>query len=145
MPALETNDMTSVREKILIVDDDEGTRRRLGTVLAKEGLNPLSAADGAQALDIIERERPEIILTDLRMPNIDGMELLHSVKSSAPLTQVILMTAHGDDDLAIHALRGGALDYLRKPIDLDQLLISIGRARENLSRHRSEQPLPTIP
>jgi DNA-binding NtrC family response regulator len=131
-------------EKVLIVDDDETTRKRLQRIIAKEGLEALVAEDGAQAMEVFERTKPDIVMTDLRMPKIDGMELLHHVKRMEPLTQVILITAFGDYDLAIHALRGGALDYLRKPIDLDRLFVALGRARENIAKYRDQVPPPTI-
>jgi len=131
-------------ERILVVDDDQTTRERLKKILEKEGLDVLLAADGAQALEVFENERPGIVITDLNMPKIDGMEVLHSVKKADPLTQVIVITGEGDYDLAIHALRGGALDYLRKPIDLEDLFIALGRAKENLSNYRKQSPVPAI-
>lgn len=132
------------RLRVLVVDDDETTRKQLKRILGKEGCDVLLAADGAEAVKVFESEQPGVVMTDLRMPNIDGMELLHYVKKVAPLTQVILITAHGDYDLAIHALRGGALDYLRKPIDLDQLFLAIGRAKENLARFRDQAARPKL-
>ena len=102
------------REKVLIVDDDEITRKKLKKIIEKEGLEVLLAEDGEQALDVFAQERPGIVITDFKMPKIDGMEVLQCVKKMDPLTQVILITAHGDYDLTIHALRGGALDYLHK-------------------------------
>lgn len=116
-------------EKVLIVDDDEATRQKLKKIIEKDGLNVLLAEDGSQALDIFSHERPGIVITDLKMPKIDGMEVLHSVKKVDSLAQVILITGHRDYDLAIHALRGGALDYLRKPIELDDLFVALGRAK----------------
>lgn len=137
-------DVDTGRVRVLVVDDDETTRKQLNRILSKEGCDVLLAADGAQAAEVFENERPGIVMTDLRMPKIDGMELLHHVKKMEPLTQVILITAHGDYDLAIHALRGGALDYLRKPIDLDQLFLAIGRAKENLARFRDVVARPKV-
>ena len=129
-------------EKVLVIDDDETTRKWLKNVIEKEGLEVLLAEDGEQALDVFAQERPGIVITDLKMPKIDGMEVLQRVKKMDPLTQVILVTADGDYNLAIHALRGGALDYLRKPIDLEDLFVVLGRAKENLSKYRDQLPAP---
>ncbi len=127
---------------VLVVDDDETTRTRLKRVIEKEGLPTLLAADGKEGMAIFDRERPDITISDIRMPNIDGMELLGYIKKTDPQKQVVLITGHGDYDLAIQALRAGALDYLRKPIDLDDLFISLGRAQKKIARDSELSHVP---
>ena len=106
-------------EKLLIIEDDETARNQLSKVVAKEGFQVFSAATGAEGLEIFHREMPDIIITDLKIGGVDGMEILHTVKRLAPPVQVILVTAFGDYDTVVTALREGALDYLKKPIDLN--------------------------
>lgn len=121
-----------MKDKVLIVEDDEKAKESLGRVVKKEGFEVLLAENGKQGLEIFKKELPEIIITDLKMPEIDGLELLHTAKHISPNTQVILITAYGDYDTAIAALREGTLDYLKKPIDLNHLTIALGRAREKI-------------
>ena len=124
------------KEKVLLVEDDEMARRSLKRVIDKEGYETLVASDGEEGLNLFRSEKPAIVITDIRMPRIDGMEVIHTVKDISPSTEIILITAYGDYDTVILALREGALDYLKKPVDLDQLILSLGRAREKIAERR---------
>jgi len=120
--------------KVLILEDDESARNMLVRVIKKEGYNVLSAENGRIGMEIFAKEKPEIIVSDLKMPQMSGLEVLKEVKKIAPRTQFILMTAFGDTDTAIETLREGALDYIKKPIDLDVLTLALGRAKEKVDQ-----------
>jgi len=111
----------SGRGRILIADDEEAARTTLAQILTEDGFDVRLAADGAQALRVIAAEPPEILLTDLRMPGLDGAALLDSVRRAHPDVAVVIMTAHGTIRSAVQALREGAEDYLTKPLDVDEV------------------------
>jgi DNA-binding NtrC family response regulator len=119
--------------RVLIIEDDESARTRLEREIKKEGFVVLSAENGRIGVEILEKERPEIVLSDLKMPEMSGMEVLKRVKEVSPATQFILMSSYGDMDTVIEALRLGAFDYIKKPIDLDLLTQILGRAREEVT------------
>ena len=100
---------------VLIVDDDPGVRESLTRVLSKDGYQIIEAEDGEKALNICRQELVHIIITDLRMPGMDGVELLKAVKLLLPDVAVILMTAYGSVDKAVEALKQGASDFILKP------------------------------
>jgi signal transduction histidine kinase/FixJ family two-component response regulator len=122
--------------KLLLADDEEGIRKVLGIYLADSGFEVLTAENGLQALDIFREERPSIVLTDLRMPGVDGLELLRTIKSERPDTEVIMITGHGDMDLAIESLKLEATDFVTKPINDDVLAIALKRAQERIAMRR---------
>lgn len=107
-------------------------RKRLKRVIEKEGYEVIAAQDGLEGLELFKSERPDVVITDVKMPKIDGIEVMHRIKEMSKTTEVILITGHGDIDMAIVALRDGALDYIKKPIDIDQLIVSLGRAKEKI-------------
>ena len=117
---------------ILLVDDEAGIRKVLGISLADLGYTVHAAEDAAAALKIIERVRPSITLTDIKMPGMDGIELLKAIKSRYPDTEVIMLTGHGDMDLAIESLKFEAIDFITKPISDDALTIALKRAGERI-------------
>ncbi|MEE8399021.1 MAG: response regulator [Desulfobacterales bacterium] len=131
-------------EKVLIVDDEEEIIRRLGRILTKEGFEVVSAADGREGLDVFKRETPGLVITDVAMPEINGIELLHRIKKISPETEVIVVTGHGDYDMAIQVLRENALDYLKKPVDLDELLVAVGRYLEKSGALKDELARPNV-
>ena len=121
--------MTATR--ILLVDDDDNLRWVTQTQLEEAGYAVTTAADGETALDAIDRERPELVVTDLKMPGMSGMELLDRIRSDDPDLPVIIMTAFGTIQNAVQAVKGGAYDYLTKPIDSEDLLLILKRALEH--------------
>ncbi len=107
--------------QLLIVDDEEGIRRSLNEIL-KESFEITQAKDGREALTLLQNRSFDLVLSDQKMPNISGLELLEKVKEQFPLTSFILMTAEGSIEQAVKAIRMGADDYLSKPIEYDELL-----------------------
>ena len=116
--------------KVLIIDDEQIIRERLQKLLELDGYETCTADNGQKGLEIFLREEPEIALVDIKMPGMDGIEVLEQIKKKSKKTQVILITGHGGVDTAIRALREGAFGYLQKPIDYDELEIEIKKALE---------------
>jgi DNA-binding NtrC family response regulator len=112
---------------LLIVDDNPGSLEFLSTALAREGLRVLTASDPEQGLDLVYTHRPQIVMTDLVMPNLTGLEVLERIVDFDPVIDVILMTAHYTTETAVEAVRKGAADYLNKPISLAVLRDRVGR------------------
>lgn len=125
-----------VKEKILLVDDEEGIRKVLGITLSDKGYDVLTAQDGDGALRIFRESKPSVILTDIKMPGMGGIELLEQVKKEDPDTEVIMITGHGEMDLAIKSLKYEATDFVTKPINDDVLEIALKRAGERISMRR---------
>jgi signal transduction histidine kinase/FixJ family two-component response regulator len=119
--------------KLLLVDDEEGIRKVLGISLTDLGYQVLTAENGEEALEIFRRENPPIVLTDIKMPVMDGIELLRKIKDESPDTEVIMISGHGDMDLAIKSLKYQAIDFVTKPVNDDILEIALGRAHEKIS------------
>lgn len=118
-------------EKILVIDDDESIRQTLTNFLKRLGYSVLSAEDGNIGYDIIRNQQPDLIISDIKMPNLTGLELLKKVKEIDPLTKIILITAHDDVQTTIDAMQNGAYDYLEKPLDIERLKVTISRALES--------------
>lgn len=121
-------------QKVLIVDDQYGIRALLKEVLLKDGYEVLQASNGVQALDILEKENPGLLLLDMKIPGMDGMEILKERKKRqlAPDTKIILMTAYGELNLINDAKELGASTYLAKPFDIEQV-------RQEIKTHLSIQ------
>ncbi len=119
-------------EKILLVDDEEGIRKVLGISLSDSGYKVSTAASGEEALRIFRKMKPPIVLTDIKMPGMDGIELLQKIKEESPDTEVIMITGHGDMELAIQSLKFDAIDFITKPINDDSLEIALKRAKEKI-------------
>jgi two-component system, NtrC family, response regulator HydG len=120
----------STKARILVVDDEASARSGLEKLLRQNGYEVDCAADGAQALVVAGEHPPDVVVTDLRMPEVDGMQLLTKLREQDPDLPVIVATAFGDVSSAVAAMRAGAQDYLTKPIDIDALGVSIERALE---------------
>ncbi len=114
--------------KVLFVDDEEDFVRTMAERMEMRDLGGEVALSGQQALDMLRTEIPDVIVLDLKMPGIGGMEVLRRVKAMHPLVQVIIMTGHGSDEDEEEARRLGAFDYLRKPVDLTHLVDTVRRA-----------------
>jgi len=113
--------------RILIADDEKAIRDSLKMVLEDEGYSPETAADGNEALEKIKSGDFDIVITDIKMPNVDGIEILNQASKIAPSTFFIIMTAYASVKTAVDAMRSGAYDYLIKPIEFDDLLLRIKR------------------
>lgn len=116
--------------RILIVDDEINIREALVTLLEKKGYRVRGAASGEEALDKLEIAAADLVLTDLKMPGMGGMAFLHRLKQKWPDTEVLVMTAYGSIDTAVEAMRGGAYDYLTKPIDRERFPVVLEKALE---------------
>jgi len=136
--------------KILVVDDKQMMRDSVTTTLVRAGFATVAAADGDSALQMVRRHRPAAVVTDLKMPNMDGIELLRQIMQLDPQLPVVLMTAYASIDTAVEAMKIGAFDYVQKPFEGDQLIVSVRRAVEHgRLRHenellRSTSPRPTL-
>ena len=118
---------------ILVVDDEVAQRELISGFLKKQGFEVAAAADGEKALELFRHESFDLVLTDQKMPNMSGLDLLQAVRAINPETAVVLMTAYGSIESAVSSIKGGATDYLTKPLNLDELLFRIRQAGE---RHR---------
>jgi DNA-binding NtrC family response regulator len=116
--------------RVLVVDDDPGVRYTLREILASDGIEVEEAADGAEALVRFDASPVPLVITDLRMPRMDGMELLGRLLARAPAPRVVLITAHGSERQAVEAMKAGAWDYFRKPFENEELLAVVRRALE---------------
>jgi len=121
-----------MKNTILLVDDEEDIRDVLSISLADMGFEVHTAENAEKALRIYKTIIPEIVLTDIKMPGMDGIDLLKKIKQENPETEVIMITGHGDTDLAIKSLKYEATDFITKPINVDALEISIKRAGEKI-------------
>ncbi len=122
-----------MQEKILLVDDEEGIRKVLGISLMDIGYQVFTAKNGKEALAVFREHSPPIVLTDIKMPLMDGIDLLQQIKAESPDTEVIMLTGHGDMDLAIKCLKLEATDFITKPINDDVLDIALKRANDRIS------------
>jgi two-component system NtrC family response regulator len=113
---------------VLVIDDDESLRRVVEFNLQEEGYRVLTAADGQAGLDRLQSARVDLVLSDVRMPEMDGIELLARIKAMQPDLPVVLLTAHGTIDSAVEAMKLGAFDYLTKPFARDQLKATVAKA-----------------
>jgi DNA-binding NtrC family response regulator len=117
--------------RILIVDDEESQRQQLAGFLKKQGFSVTTAESGAEALNLCQEKNFEVALIDLKMPGMDGIELLGKLKESNPEIQVIMMTAYGSVETAVEAMKLGAYHYVNKPINLDELKLNINKSLQN--------------
>lgn len=122
---------------LLLVDDEEGIRRVLALTLADAGWRVRTAASAEDALAQFRNEPAPVVLTDIKMPGMDGLGLLQAIKALDPETEVILITGHGDIDLAIQGIKLDAADFVTKPIRDDALSIALSRARERRAMRRA--------
>jgi signal transduction histidine kinase len=122
-----------MKKTILLVDDEEGIRKVLGIALADKGYEVEIAENGKAALQIFRKVRPSVVITDIKMPEMDGIELLRLIKQEDPDTEVIMITGHGDLDLAIKSVKYEATDFVTKPINDEILEIALNRASERIA------------
>lgn len=112
-------------DNVLIVDDEKSIRKSLEKLLSYEKYQTLSAPDGKAALDIITNEKVDIVLLDIKMPGIDGIEVLKRIKKRYPALPVVIISGHGTVETAVEATKLGAFDFIEKPIDLDRVLLTV--------------------
>ncbi len=115
-------------KQILIVDDEERIRQSLGGVLGDEGYQIFEAREGNQALKQIENDPPDLVLLDIWMPGMDGIEVLERIKSLNPALPVIMISGHANIELAVKATKLGAFDFIEKPLSLDKVLLTVNNA-----------------
>ena len=127
-----------IKNKILIADDEADIALILRLQLEDAGFTTVRARDGLEALEMLEREDCELALLDIRMPRIDGMQVLERVRTEHPELAVVMMTAHGSEEIAVEAMKRGALDYITKPFSTDDMLKRVERAiRYSRTRHEN--------
>lgn len=124
--------------KILVIDDEETIRENLKNLLEIEDYKVFTAANGQKGLETVEKERPEIVILDIKMPGMDGIEVLKRIKKVSKETEVIMITGHGGIETAIDAMKEGAFHYIQKPIEYSELDIFIKKA---LEKQKAEQRL----
>src|SRR6185295_18964161 len=112
---------------VLVIDDNPGSLDLLASALARDDIEILTASDPEQGLDLVANRHPQIVLTDLLMPGMSGIEVLSRIMEIDPSTDVILMTAHYSSETAVEAIKKGASDYLNKPISIAAICEKIGK------------------
>lgn len=115
---------------ILLVDDERDFVEMLSLRLGEEGHIVRQAYSGQEALASLEEKEPDVVILDIKMPGMDGIEALKTIKARYPLVEVILLTGHGAVDTAVEGLKSGAFDYLLKPADYEDLLAKLEAARQ---------------
>jgi UDP-3-O-acyl N-acetylglucosamine deacetylase len=117
-----------LQKTILVVDDEDGVRESVREVLADEGYRVVDTADGSRVLEMIKTERPELVLLDIWMPQVDGIGLLKDIKNQEPDLNVVMVSGHGNIHTAVTATKFGAFDFIEKPVSLEGLLSTVQRA-----------------
>jgi len=126
---------------VLICDDEELLVKSCGQILSSEGYTVFTEGRGKNALENVRRHRPDIVLTDLMLPDMDGLTLLKEIKKLAPETLVVMITGFATVDSSVEAIRAGAYDYIPKPFTATQLRILIGRAAQQVKLVRDNANL----
>jgi two-component system NtrC family response regulator len=129
------------RIKILVIDDDESLRRVLEYNLAQEGYAVLTAASGERGLELLRAEGADLVVTDVRMAGMNGMQVMEHVQALDPAIQVIILTAFGTIEMAVEAMKAGAFHYISKPFNRDELKLTIKKALELKELRRETQSL----
>lgn len=119
--------------KILIIDDERSIRNSLKEILADEGYEVDVAENGAQGCEMADKEKYNIIFCDIKMPEMDGMEVLDKLTESGIESAVVMISGHGDIDTAVECIKKGAFDFIQKPLDLNRILITIKNATDKVS------------
>ncbi len=124
------------RNTLLVIDDDNQVVYRMKRFLVDSGYDVYTATSGEQGLQIVESHKVDVVLTDIKMKGMDGIEVLRKVKQFYDDVEVIMMTGFKDEETSINALRAGAIDYINKPVNLDELLFAIKKAIDRINLHR---------
>ena len=120
--------------KMMLVDDEERFLSTTQKLLSRKGYDVLTASSGSQALDLLRTNNVHVVILDVKMPGMDGIETLKAIKRNYPLVEVIMLTGHGTVDSAVEGLKSGATDYLTKPTDVQDLL---EKAEEAFSKRQT--------
>lgn len=123
------------KRRILVVDDEENTRIGLSKLLNQEGFEVFSAANGLEALDLMAQNRVNLVISDINMPDMNGLNFLRELSRRFPSTHVIMITAYGGVESYLEAMNLGAFEYLHKPVRLDELRSIMKRVFAGASRH----------
>jgi len=126
---------------VMVVDDEEGIRESLSGILEDEGYAVLSASSGEEALNILKEQTPDLIVLDIWLPGIDGIQTLQEIKNLKPDIPVVMISGHGNIELAVKATRTGAYDFLEKPLSLERVLLVANRALEKRTLERENKAL----
>jgi len=129
-------DRTMRQISLLLVDDEVRFLETTSKVLARKGYQALIAADGSQALERLLANDVDVVVLDVKMPGMSGLEVLREIKARFPLVEVIMLTGHGTIETAVEGMKLGAFDYLTKPCDIDELL---AKSREAFARKRAAE------
>ena len=125
--------------KILLVDDEREFVQTLSERLLMRDMGSAIAYDGESALEVAREDEPDVMILDLKMPGIDGIEVLRRVKATQPQIEVIILTGHGSEADRQTCMQLGAFAYLQKPVDVEELSATIKRANEQIQKHRGSQ------
>jgi UDP-3-O-[3-hydroxymyristoyl] N-acetylglucosamine deacetylase len=123
----------ALRKTILVVDDEDGVRESVREVLTDEGYRVVDTGNGGRVIELIRREKPGLVILDIWMPEVDGIELLKEIKSHEPNLNVVMVSGHGNIHTAVTATKFGAFDFIEKPVSLEGLLLTVRRALGELS------------
>ncbi|HEY1557474.1 MAG TPA: response regulator [Kofleriaceae bacterium] len=138
------------RARILVVDDEVNARTALAEPLRDIGYEVETAGDGLKALSRYEAFAPQVVVTDLRMPGMNGLELVEKLRAQGDPPEIVVMTSHGEVSTAVAAMRAGAADYLTKPIQIEEFVVVVAKATEryalaNEARELRARRMPPIP
>jgi len=136
--------MNDIDWEVLFIDDEEGIRNVVSIAIMDAGYKVLTAADGQSGIELCKRESPQIIITDIRMPGINGIEVLKRIKETDPEKEVIVVTGYGDMDMAISALQLDASDFITKPINNEALFVALERAKERYKNRKELQDYASL-
>ena len=143
-------DETSCDTEILVVEDEQDMREILTTILSEEGYRVECAANGLEALSFLEKTRVPLILCDITMPQMSGLELIRKLRAKGDLSSIVMITAHSESDRLIEALQLGAIDYLVKPISMEVLiekipvLLEVGKRTRSLGKEHTTRMIELL-
>jgi two-component system response regulator HydG len=118
---------------VLVVEDDRSNLESLERLFSRENYRVITASDAKSALDLMRKQRTHVVVTDLMMPGLSGMDLLKAIKTISPETEVVMMTAYGTVETAVEAMRAGAYDFVEKPLKRMQITKTVAKAIEKAS------------
>jgi DNA-binding NtrC family response regulator len=128
--------MIKIPTKVMVVDDEKDFVEMLSLRLNETGEKVTSANSGQECLDALEKDDTDVVILDIKMPGMDGVETLREIKKRFPLVEVIMLTGHGSTESAVEGMKLGAFDYLLKPADFDDLSTKLDAARKRKDEHQ---------